>query len=57
MSKQTDFRPIYVDPRTVDQKPVQRPDLDDLQTNAGKQLQPRCWRCFAPVAQCKCGGM
>jgi hypothetical protein len=42
---------------TPDQKPVQRPDLDDLQTNAGKPLQPRCWRCFAPVQECKCGGL
>jgi hypothetical protein len=53
------FRNPYADQQesAPDLKPVQRPDLADLRTNAGKQpLQPRCWKCFAPLAQCKCAG-
>lgn len=37
MSKQSDFRNPYVDPRTVDQRPVQREDLDDLRTGTQPQ--------------------
>jgi hypothetical protein len=30
---------------------------EEQQDNApAEPLQPRCWRCFAPVQQCKCQG-
>jgi hypothetical protein len=50
------FRNPYRQDSAVDTESLDRPELDDLQTNAGQPLQPCCWRCFAPLAECKCDG-
>jgi hypothetical protein len=55
MSKQS-FRNPYARVSAPDTEPLERPELDDLQTNTGKELEPVCWRCFALVQQCKCQG-
>jgi|HubBroStandDraft_4_1064222.scaffolds.fasta_scaffold3160322_1 hypothetical protein len=55
MSKQS-FRNPYARESVPDTEPLERPELDDLRTTAGTTLQPRCWRCIAPLAQCKCQG-
>jgi hypothetical protein len=50
------FRNPYARESAPDTKPVQRPDLSDLNTQGTRPLQPLCWKCFAPLAQCRCGG-
>jgi hypothetical protein len=53
MSKPS-FRNPYAS--APDTEPLERPELDDLRTTTGTTLQPRCWRCFQPLQQCKCQG-
>ena len=31
-------------------------DLDDQDDEPARQLQPVCWKCFAPLNLCRCSG-